>query len=242
MNIEHILGRDTFGIVFDMISDDLNFVLYLKQERIKPKGKDINFDNFNWDEISHNKNLSFEFIEEFKNQLNWSILTSNNINEIDFIRTFKDNIDWYTISNRLSFDNCGYEYDFFEEFSSYINWSKIARWDYISEDFIDKFSEVLDWDVISGCQGLSRYLMEKYIDNINWNRIINNRSIARDLVEEFRPPLEETDEDNDIELNNNNDPLIVEQVDEDIVYGPLPNRDIDEEESSEDDDIQLIIA
>ena len=218
------LDKDSFGIVSDFLIDDLPFLLFLKKYNIKLKNRPVNWENFNWNEISNEDNLSNEFIYEFQNFLDWNILTRKKSHNVDFIRTFPNLIEWEEISSKMRFTTV-FDYDFFEEFKERLNWTRISNWGNMDELFIDKFKDKLDWDVLSSRQGLTRYLVEKYQNRINWERIQTNRSINRDLVEEFRPipqneDIEIIEEDNDIIIN----------IDENIQNG---------EEYDTDEDIEM---
>lgn len=228
------LDRDSFGILADFLSDDLQFLLFLKLNDIKPKGKDIEWENLKWNEITYEQDLSMEFIQEFQTFLDWNILTRQHKKSMDFIRTFPELIDWNIISSSMIFDNT-FSYEFFEEFQDKFNWTKISRWDYIAEDFIDKFKDNLNWDVLSSCQGLSQYLCARYSDRINWDRVRLNRSFNRDFIEQFEPRPEVV-----IDIEPNNDVVIrVDNLLNDIQNDELPNDSLFETDS--DGDVEIVI-
>ena len=229
MNINIIIDKDSFGILTDMLSDDLAFLLFLKKNNIKPKDKEINWETLEWREISNHDNLPFEFIDEFQNYLDWYTLTRIHKDDMDFIRSFSENVEWSIISSRMIFTDI-YNYDFFEEFHEKFDWTKISRWSMIAEDFIDRFVDRLDWNILSGCQGLTRYLVAKYHDRIVWDRTRNNRSFDRELIEEFEPIND--NEDIDLELNNEEQSFIgpqqnTEQIEENIINNMFNNNNND---------------
>ena len=238
MNI--VIDRDSFGIIADFLSDDLQFLLFLKRYNLKPNNREIIWENLMWNDISHQE-LTIDFIREFKDFLDWNVLTNTYLNSEDFLREFQDYIIWDTVSGRMKFMK-NYEYDFFEEFKDKLDWVKISRWGNMDEFFIVKFENELDWDILSTVQGLTEYLIRRYHDRISWNSFSRNYHIAQtirsDAIDEFNTPVineeikeeikEDIPEDNDINILPL--PLLVdEDEDEDI--------DIDEDE---DDDIQMV--
>ena len=108
------LDYDTLGIVSDFLTDDIYFLCFLHQHKLRPKNKIVDFSAVDWCAISYKKYLPYDFIEEFSENLSWYILTNEHKYDIDFIRHFKDSVDWNTICSKLCFDD-SYNYDFFQE-------------------------------------------------------------------------------------------------------------------------------
>ena len=59
------IDRNSFDVLFDCISDDLNFLYFIKINNIKIRDKEVDFSNRDWRNISH-RNLSIEFIRCFR--------------------------------------------------------------------------------------------------------------------------------------------------------------------------------
>ena len=205
-NIILIIDYDCLGIIYDFLKDNLDFLLILKKYNLKPKNKEIIWDELNWDEVSKRTDLSYIFISEFKPNLNFYLLTTNYMNDIKFLRYFKNDVDWVKINDKMSFADFEFDYSFFEEFQEYLDWDKLSRWRLIAEDFIDLFSELLNWDIISTCQGLTPYLLEKYNNKIKWDKIHENHYINVEWIDMYNPyrPLP-SDEEAGNENNNNAD-------------------------------------
>ena len=235
------LNYDTLGIIYDFLLDDFNFLYFLKINNLRPKNKDIIWENLNWNTIN-SKDLPNDFIREFHNYLNWNILTSENLDNEEFIREFPDNIVWDLISSKMIF-NEKYSYKFFEDFKEKLDWDKITQWRNMAEDFIIKFEEDLNWNTLSKCQGLTEYLIHRFHHKINWDRFSNNYNIERSFRNEILDLYDNDEEQNDEEKNNNeleHNDFFAENEDDDIVneyYGPLPsllplpNVDTDNEEN-----------
>ena len=227
MNNDLQIDDDSFGIIVDFLKDDLQFLLFLKQNNIKPKGKEIIWKNLNWNNISKEE-LSIDFIREFRQHLDWDIITNQFLNSEDYLREFQDNIIWDDVSARMKFTN-NYEYDFYEEFKDKLDWHRISRCGNMDEYFIIQFENELDWDIISTVQGLTEYLIHRFSNKINWNNFRNNNHIPQELrdivVDEYDNNDEEVIFNNDIEI----DIVPLEQINE--------NEEIN---ADEDDDIQMV--
>ena len=237
MSDDIILDKDSFGVLADYLTDDLQFLLFLKIFDIKPKDKEINWDMLDWEHIARQE-LTVDFIREFKEYLNWDIITNNFLSSEVFIREFKDNVVWDTISSRMKFRN-EYDYDFFEEFVDRFNWIKISRWGNMDEYFVIKFEEHLDWNIISSVQGLTEYLIRRFNHKINWENFDRNYHVPQELREElkdeYNPREEKDNEDEDENLND-----IEMDFPAPLIFGPPPNYNIlNSEELNEDEDSDL---
>ena len=228
MDTDIILDKDSFSVLADFLNDDLDFLLFLKKFDIRPKDREINWSSLNWDDISR-KELSIDFIREFKSYLNWDIITNHFITSEQFVREFQDVIVWDIISNRMKFKS-DYEYNFYEEFKEKLDWVKISRWGDMDEHFIVLYEEYLDWDVISSVQGLTEYLIRRFNHRINWENFNRNYHIPQvlraELINEYNPQEEEKDNEE------------VDYFPAPIVFGPPPNYeaiDFGNEELTDED-------
>jgi len=81
-------------------------------------------DYINWNSLSRNSDLGFNFIEKYKDYLNWKILTrtycTENDNKIIFITSFSDYVDWETVSQCYVFENI----DDLKKFKDNIYWNE----------------------------------------------------------------------------------------------------------------------
>lgn len=78
----------------------------------------INSNDCNWETISMDKNLSIEFIREYKDYLDWYIISIFHKLTESFIEEFQDVIRWEWIVDKqiLSFDFCIQHKDKINEF------------------------------------------------------------------------------------------------------------------------------
>jgi hypothetical protein len=198
------LDSNVIGIIFSCIADDFNFLLYLRENNIKPYYNPIKWDKVNFYHVSRAiERLDDEFIREFTEQLDWEVITDIQIKNQEFLEKYDNLIAFDVISNKMKFDET-LDYNFFLKYKDNLNWTKIARWDYIAEDFIDIFHIELDWDILSKQQGLTRYLLEKYIDKLVVDQLQTNINIKEDLKREIIARREELDLDRDLERELNN--------------------------------------
>jgi hypothetical protein len=246
------LDFNIIGIIYSCIADDFNFLLYLRENKIKPYYNPIKWDQMNFYNISREiQRLEEDFIVEFAEELDWDCITGIQNKDQEFLEKYDFKINFNIVSDKMKFDN-SLDYNFFLKYKDNLDWTKIARWDYIAEDFIDIFHTELDWDVLSKQQGLTRYLLEKYIDKLVLDQLQTNININADVKREIIARREELDLDRDLErelenIDNNEDHEMddiqpLENVDELLPehfhpeFGP-PNRqyqpELDEDEDSD---------
>lgn len=183
MDIVLELDYDTIGIIYDFLSDNYDFFLYIKNNNLCPN-KTLNVSRIDWDEVSNRSDLTYDIIIEYENMLNWSILTENNMWDIEFIRRFKERIKWRKISTRMTLFDFE-DYKIFEEFHDKLDWEMISGWSHINDDFIDEFHHHLDWEILSIYQGLTEYIIEKYPLKIRWNLIKYNNHLAPNILRKY---------------------------------------------------------
>ncbi len=193
------LDNNIIGIIFSCISDDFNFLLYLRKNHIKPYYNPIKWDKIDFYQVSKEiQRLEKEFISEFVDFLDWDIITDIQLKNQSFLEFFNKKINFTIISNKMKFDDT-LDYNFFFKYKDQLDWTKIAKWDYIAEDFIDIFHIELDWGVLSKQQGLTKYLLEKYIDKIIPSQLQTNINITDTLKREIITRRETIDLDRDLE-------------------------------------------
>ncbi len=213
------LDNNVIGIIFSCIADDLNFLLYLRKQKIKPYYNPIKWNSIDFYQVSRQiERLERNFIIEFKEYLDWDVITDIQIKNQEFLEFFDKNISFNCISNKMRFDDT-LDYNFFFKYKEQLDWTKIARWDYIAEDFIDIFHIELDWEVLSKQQGLTKYLLEKYIDKIIPSQLQTNINITDALKREIITRREAIDLDRDLERE-------LENIDNDQEF--IPELDADE--------------
>jgi hypothetical protein len=258
IKIEHFykflyLDNNVIGIIFSCIADDLNFLLYLREQKIKPYYNPIKWNKIDFYQVSKQiERLERNFIVEFKEYLDWDVVTDIQIKNQEFLEFFDKNISFSVISNKMRFDD-SLDYNFFLKYKDQLDWTKIARWDYIAEDFIDIFHIELDWEVLSKQQGLTRYLLEKYINKIIISLLQTNINITDTLKGEIIDRREALDLDRDLEReleNIDNEEEFIPELEppyellpEDFhpEFGPpnQQNRNIENPVDDEDSDLDI---
>ena len=137
-------------------------------------------DDVNWCNISHNKNLSENFIREFQYEVEWHNISIRQKLSEDFIREFKDKIYWYYISEFHKLSE-----DFIREFQDKVDWFYISKCQKLSENFIREFQNKVNWYHISKCQVLSDDFIREFKDKVDWFYIVRNQKLSDDLIKEF---------------------------------------------------------
>ena len=209
------LDSNVIGIIYSCIADDFNFLLYLRENKIKPYYNPIKWGQINFYSVSREiQRLEENFIVEFAEELDWDAITGIQIKDQEFLEKYDFKVNFDVISDKMKFDD-SLDYNFFLKYKDQLDWSKIARWDYIAEDFIDIFHTELDWNVLSKQQGLTRYLLEKYIDKLVLDQLQSNININEDIKREIIARREESDLDRNLERE-------LEDIDEDAEMDDLP--------------------
>jgi len=213
---EYIERLDLMRIIENSIPFSKNFlidlIMYLDKS-IEPYKRNILSsliekykDYIDWDGLSKNGNLSFQFVETYIDSINWFYVSSYYPLNIVFFEKFKNYIDWNSVSNREDLS-----IRFVNQFKEYLNWlvisSKIRTINDSSIVFIRTFRDYIRWDILT-CnifeEDCERYLgfvkeFEKYID---WKEVSKNNlsieflrtfedSIDWKVFEEYNCPTRE---------------------------------------------------
>ncbi len=199
------LDPDTFSILFEYVCDDVNFLLYMKMNNVKPRNREVDYDAVNWYDVSGDEELSFEVMEAFPDKLNWFLISQTykykcTEDNFEFFDRMDNYVDWNLISSkmRLGIDD---DYEFYERYAERLTWDKISRYSGMTEDFIAKFADNLNWTIMSKCQGLTPYLFETFSDKIDYSQLKYNNVIPQSLKTRYMPDVEgdeeETESDTD---------------------------------------------
>lgn len=245
-----LLDFNVIGIITSFISDNFEFLHFLKQNEVKPYYKEINWNTVNWEEVSNNiEKYDLEIIEEFKEHFDWNLITSKKMDDQQFLTKYSELVNFEIINQKMRF-SYSIEYNFYETFEDKFDWIRLSRWADMAEDFIDKFHDKLDWGVLCRAQGLTEYIMNKYynkliLEDLRYNyhieRAIKDEIINR-LTNDRNPPQdenEEAEEDEDIDIQNNDERDLLEESDFDISDN-IPREDMDIE-NNEEENIQNLI-
>ncbi len=105
-------------------------------------------DDLDWDYISEDKNLSYEFLEKFQDHLNWDILCYRKIGKIPdwFVYNFKHRVNWtyliYLKHNKLS----EYSLEVYFNYQRCILKSKYINVPYLLDEITDRII-INNWDL-----------------------------------------------------------------------------------------------
>ncbi len=140
---------------------------------LKDKGID-------WSSISKRVDLSFEFIDKFKDYLDWHEITktpSIDIANPKYLDAFYDYVDWKYISasplfvvNKQNLEN--YKY--------YLDWRFISHRPELNIDLVDDFEDFIDWTYFSRATKikLTPAIIEKYAERWDWVELSHNANFA----------------------------------------------------------------
>lgn len=167
--------------------------------------------DLNWDQIS-NRNLSLEFVTEYKDYLNWTIISRKSYPSI-YYKLFIDKLDWKVICSHKKLDP-----KFIKKYSKYMVWDCITIYGCITDDiFIEYFEElycsknfnsifenpnctvscdVFDkytsyfenttWKKISSYQHITFEFVDKYINNLHWGKLCYNLTFNQDQIIKYK--------------------------------------------------------
>jgi hypothetical protein len=133
--------------------------------------------------------LSCLDVDLFKKLCNWSRLDPelpDNVKlnlSFDFINYFKDDVNWHYISTSVFLSE-----KFIEKFVNYVNWAMISQHQKLSEQFIEKFENKVSWSKISiGQTHLSDSFIFNHREKLNINNIIVfNKNLSWELKSKLR--------------------------------------------------------
>lgn len=96
-----------------------------------------------WEKVSEDPELTFGFIELYKDYLRWSKIDYSKWgNNLEFARTFFDKINWNKYGDY--FIVCNNE-SVIREFKNYLDFRNRIRWGIRSLDFKREFSDEVKW-------------------------------------------------------------------------------------------------
>lgn len=139
----------------------------------------------NWNEISKNKELSDEFILEYKDKLNFELLCDNIILSEDMIRQLDEYVDWSIISKYYK----SFTAEFYIQYKDKLNWFYVCNNNrYLPESVIEECIDFIDWCALSKCVKLSENFVRKYQDKIYWNNLSANNecNFSLDFISEYK--------------------------------------------------------
>lgn len=130
-------------MIREMFMKSMEQQFYLMED-LKDAHKHINDKDYHyWWAISHTKNLSIEFVREYKDYLSWNLLCYNYSIFIDddFCREFVDYIDWDTLCKQRTWLGD----KILLEFRDYLNWKIVSKTQSMSYDFIKEHINLFDF-------------------------------------------------------------------------------------------------
>ena len=145
-------------------------------------------DKVYWIEISYYQNLSENFIREFQYSVTWSYISERQKLSEEFIREFKNRVDWDNISKYQKLSE-----NFIKKFQNRVNWINISAYQKLSENFIKKFKDKVYWIIISINQKLSENFIREFKDKIYWCYIVRFQKLSDDFIKEFDLNIDKDD-------------------------------------------------
>lgn len=120
----------------------------------------------NWDSISREYYLSYDFIKKYINKLDINIICKFQKLHVIFIEELLNmniKIDWDSISCHSKINNI----KFVNKYKDLLNWKYICTYQVLSEEFMNNFINYLKWDEICIYQKLSKKFMTENLKKLN---------------------------------------------------------------------------
>ncbi len=171
-------------------------------------------DLVDWEDIQRIpiKFFSFSFIRKFHEEFNWDLISKNHEISEEFIDEFHDLLDFkkllihknltlLSIRKHVNLLNleCLIEHvrELDEDFVESIE-SKVIQWHLIciyqkklSENFWRNHQEKVSWDCLSSCQrNLSEEFIREFQNKVYWKDIFKYQKLSDDFLEEFKYKFE----------------------------------------------------
>ena len=133
----------------------------LSQIGIKQSENKMTFGD--WEGVSREKDLSEEFIREFKNDLEWfSVSKFQKLSE-SLIVELKGYVNWLGVSKYQKLSE-----NFIRENVVNVCWEYICIHQKLSENFLREFQDRVYWGIISSQYKLTDEFLIEFKDMVNW--------------------------------------------------------------------------
>ena len=133
-----------------------------------------------WTFLSENRNLTFEFVEEYQDYINWNVLSKSYVMDERFMDTFKDKINWSTVSQFQILDE-----KLIEKYSNLLNWDKISEYQKLSMKFINKYKLKLNLNNLIKYQELDEKFIRKYLIAFTFDNLTMYQKLSMGFIEEY---------------------------------------------------------
>ena len=197
--IKNLMTEEEFNTVFPMdkmsiekqavlAKEAFNWTLAIRYGGLTEDTLRKFVDRLNWQEVSiSQKNMSPEFIEEFKDKLDWFELSQHHQFSENQLIWYVDRIDW---DKAPTFQKKANEEVIEAVLNSpkknELNWHGALCKIKFSEQFLEKHCDDIvkanKWEIVSYYQSLSEKFMEKFADKLNWNYISQKQVMSREFM------------------------------------------------------------
>jgi|SRR6185437_166388 len=200
---EHFEILDFYDILseadFDFTQKEtLDFLEEIRTKKFNGRKNNLTDSDF-WVSLAHNKNLTFEFIKEHREQFQQTTILSNDA--LDFSKKeIQSFFERYFSQNKTYWENLSYNstltFDFVNKYADKLNWDKLIislRFDFTKEsthEFFEKFVDKINWKRLSLNRSLTLEFIEKHLGKLDWELLSENAVLTINFIEKH---LEELD-------------------------------------------------
>ncbi len=176
----------------------------------------LRLDSLDWQYISNEATLTYDFIKEFDAFIDWRSLSEFRSIEPQFLRDFHDKINWRTFSRNYwsvtpdviiefrrliyldeidwySISGSDLDVEFVREFRDNIDWAVLSRQRMLVPEFALEFEDMIDWELISrnimSGAGLTYDLIKQFSHKMNWDIISQHVVLSSRFIITFRNKL-----------------------------------------------------
>jgi hypothetical protein len=151
---------------------------------------------FDWSLMDY-RNVSFEFIELFKDYVDWGAIMEARKLSSKLLLKFKDYIIWYdipaqhlpeyvidSVKDRLNWRALSKVLDekTLRKYLPYLNWYRVSCNTNISEQFIEEFWHKLDTRFVCRKQKLSEGFIKRHANKVYWYEICGNQILGEPFM------------------------------------------------------------
>lgn len=104
-------------------------------------------DKIDFHVLSQDRDMSFRFMEDFKDKLDWKEVTkrriiNNNVDE-EFLVRFRLHVDWQMLSHHWDFSD-----EQLEKYRDLLDWRELSVWHKWNVETISRYMELIDWVMV----------------------------------------------------------------------------------------------
>ena len=107
-------------------------------------------DRIDFHVLSQDRDMSFEFMEDFRDQMDWKEVLERRIRkrriDDEFLVKFSGCVDWEILSRYWNFSD-----EQLDKYKDLLDWRTLSVWHKWNVNTVARYMELIDWEIISKC-------------------------------------------------------------------------------------------